>query len=143
MPSDMPLLTAESLERLVGHHASTRAAVTLLTANVAEPQGYGRVLRQRGRVTQIVEDRDATDDQKGIAEINTAVYCFDARRLWPALAKVRPDNDQGEYYLTDVISILARGGERVEAIAAPDPLEAPGVNDPKQLAAVAAIQARP
>ena len=100
------------------------------------------ILRQGGRVTGIVEERDATDDQKAIAEINTSVYCFDARRLWPALAKVRPTNDQGEYYLTDVIGILARAGERIEAIAADDPVEALGINDRKQLAAVAAIQRR-
>jgi bifunctional UDP-N-acetylglucosamine pyrophosphorylase/glucosamine-1-phosphate N-acetyltransferase len=142
MPGDMPLLTAETLERLVTHHAASGAAVTLVTAVVAEPQGYGRVLRQRGRVTRIVEERDATDDQKRIAEINTSVYCFDARRLWPALAEVRPDNDQGEYYLTDVVGILARAGGRVEAITVHDPAEALGVNDRRQLAAVAVIQRR-
>ena len=142
MPSDMPLLTAKTLERLVGHHAATGAAVTVVTAHVAEPHGYGRVLRQRGRVTRIVEERDATDRQKRINEINTSVYCFDACRLWPALAQVKPDNDQGEYYLTDVIGILARGGGRIEAITVHDPAEALGVNDRRQLAAVAAIQRR-
>jgi bifunctional UDP-N-acetylglucosamine pyrophosphorylase/glucosamine-1-phosphate N-acetyltransferase len=142
MPGDMPLLTAETFERLVGHHAASGAAVTLVTAVVADPQGYGRVLRQRGRVTRIVEERDATDDQKRITEINTSVYCFDARRLWPALSEVRADNDQGEYYLTDVIGILARAGGRIEAITVHDPAEALGVNDRRQLAAVAAIQGR-
>jgi len=142
LPSDMPLLTAETFERLVGHHAATGAAVTLVTAHVAEPHGYGRVLRQRGRVTRIVEERDATDDQKRINEISTSVYCFDARRLWAALAEVRPDNDQGEYYLTDVIGILARTAGRIEAVTVHDPAEALGVNDRRQLAAVAAIQRR-
>jgi bifunctional UDP-N-acetylglucosamine pyrophosphorylase/glucosamine-1-phosphate N-acetyltransferase len=142
MPSDMPLLTAETFERLVSHHAATGAAVTLITAQVAEPHGYGRVLRQRGRVTRIVEERDATDDQKRIGEINTSVYCFDARRLWAALAEVRADNDQGEYYLTDVIAILARANGRIEAITVQDPAEALGVNDRRQLATVAIIQRR-
>jgi bifunctional UDP-N-acetylglucosamine pyrophosphorylase/glucosamine-1-phosphate N-acetyltransferase len=142
LPSDMPLLRAETFERLVAHHAATGAAVTLLTAQAAEPHGYGRVLRQRGRVTRIVEERDATDDEKRIREINTAVYCFDGRRLWEALAKVRPDNDQGEYYLTDVIGIIARAGGRVEAVTVEDPDEALGVNDRRQLAAVTAIQRR-
>jgi bifunctional UDP-N-acetylglucosamine pyrophosphorylase/glucosamine-1-phosphate N-acetyltransferase len=140
LPSDMPLLTTETFERLVEHHAATGAAVTLLTAHVAEPHGYGRVLRQRGRVTRIVEERDATDDEKRIGEINTAVYCFDGRRLWSALDKVRPDNDQGEYYLTDVVGIIGRAGGRVEAVTVQDPHEALGVNDRRQLAAVAAIQ---
>ncbi|MGH7387932.1 MAG: bifunctional UDP-N-acetylglucosamine diphosphorylase/glucosamine-1-phosphate N-acetyltransferase GlmU [Candidatus Rokuibacteriota bacterium] len=140
LPGDMPLLTAETIERLVTHHAASGAAVTVLTASVDTPQGYGRVLRQRGRVTRIVEERDATDDQKKVTEINTSVYCFDARRLWPALAEVRADNDQGEYYLTDVLGILARAGARVEAVPVPDAADAMGVNDRKQLAAAAAIQ---
>jgi bifunctional UDP-N-acetylglucosamine pyrophosphorylase/glucosamine-1-phosphate N-acetyltransferase len=140
LPGDMPLLTAESVERLVGHHRTTGAAATLLTAVLEQPSGYGRVLRQRGRVARIVEERDATDDQKKVTEVNTSVYCFDGRRLWAALAEVRADNDQGEYYLTDVIGLLARAGARVEAVAAADPTEALGVNDRKQLAAVAAIQ---
>jgi bifunctional UDP-N-acetylglucosamine pyrophosphorylase/glucosamine-1-phosphate N-acetyltransferase len=142
LPGDMPLLTVETTERLVEHHRKSRAAATVLTAIVAEPQGYGRVLRQGGRVKRIVEDRDATDAEKKIAEINTAVYCFAAARLWPALAKVRPDNDQGEYYLTDVIGVLSRAGARVDAIATLDPGEAAGVNDRKQLATVAAVQRR-
>ncbi|HYS15708.1 MAG TPA: bifunctional UDP-N-acetylglucosamine diphosphorylase/glucosamine-1-phosphate N-acetyltransferase GlmU [Candidatus Binatia bacterium] len=140
LPGDMPLLSVETIERLVAHHRKSRAAATVLTAIVAEPQGYGRVLRQGGRVKRIVEDRDATDAEKKIAEINTAVYCFAAGRLWQALGKVRPDNDQGEYYLTDVIGVLSRAGGRVEAVVTADPGEAAGVNDRKQLAAVAAVQ---
>jgi bifunctional UDP-N-acetylglucosamine pyrophosphorylase / glucosamine-1-phosphate N-acetyltransferase len=142
LPGDMPLLTIETIERLVEHHRKSRAAATVLTAIVAEPHGYGRVLRQGGRVKRIVEDRDATDAEKKIAEINTSVYCFAAARLWPALAKIRPDNDQGEYYLTDVIGVLSRAGARVDAIATLDPGEAAGVNDRKQLAAVATVQRR-
>ncbi|OLB49187.1 MAG: hypothetical protein AUH99_12110 [Candidatus Rokubacteria bacterium 13_2_20CM_2_70_11] len=133
LAGDMPLLSGETLERLVGHHQATAAAATVLTAVADRPQGYGRILRQDGRVRRIVEDRDATDDQKKIAEINTSIYCFDARRLWPALAEVRTDNDQGEYYLTDVIGILAKAGGRVEAVTAPDPVEALGINDHPQV----------
>src|SRR5882762_1688765 len=142
LPGDMPLLSVETIGRLVDHHRKNRAAATVLTALVAEPQGYGRVVRQGGRVKKIVEDRDATAAEKKIAEINTAVYCFAAARLWQALGKVRPNNDQGEYYLTDVIGILARAGAKVDAVATHDPGEAAGVNDRKQLAAVAAVQRR-
>jgi bifunctional UDP-N-acetylglucosamine pyrophosphorylase/glucosamine-1-phosphate N-acetyltransferase len=142
LPGDMPLLTSETFERLVAHHAASDAAVTLVTAQVADPQGYGRILRHHGRVMRIVEERDATDDQKRIAEINTSVYCFDACRLWPALDQVKPDNDQGEYYLTDVIGIIARAGGRIEAVTVHDPTEALGVNDRRQLATAAAIQRR-
>lgn len=142
LPGDVPLLSLETLERLVRHHAATHASVTLLTASVDEPHGYGRILRQGGRVKRIVEERDATDDEKKITEINTSVYCFEARRLWSALDEVRPDNDQGEYYLTDVVGILAGRGGRVEAVPVADPTEALGVNDRRQLAALAAIQRR-
>lgn len=142
LPGDMPLLTVESVERLVGHHRATGAAATVLTAVLDQPAGYGRVLRQRGRVARIVEERDATDDQKKVTEVNTSVYCFDGRRLWAALAEVRADNDQGEYYLTDVIGVLGRTGARVEAVTVGDPTEALGVNDRRQLAVVAAIQRR-
>ncbi len=142
LPSDTPLLSSETLERLVRHHRATGAVATVLTAVVDRPQGYGRILRQSGRVKRIVEDRDATDDQKKITEINTSVYCFEAKRLWKALAEVKPDNDQGEYYLTDVVGILAKSGGRLEALAAPDPVEALGINDRKQLAAVAALHRR-
>jgi bifunctional UDP-N-acetylglucosamine pyrophosphorylase/glucosamine-1-phosphate N-acetyltransferase len=142
LPGDVPLLSVETIERLVGHHTSTGAAATILTAVVERPHGYGRVLRQGGRVKRIVEDRDATDDEKRVSEINTSVYCFDGRRLWRALEQVKPDNDQGEYYLTDVIGVLARAGGRVEAISVDDADEALGVNDRKQLAALASIQRR-
>ena len=142
LAADMPLLLLETLERLVAHHRATGAAATVLTAVVERPFGYGRVLRQGGRVKRIVEERDATDDEKNIAEINTSVYCFDAQRLWPALAEIRPDNDQGELYLTDVLGVLARAGARVEAVGVADTVEAMGVNDRAQLAALAAIQRR-
>jgi bifunctional UDP-N-acetylglucosamine pyrophosphorylase / glucosamine-1-phosphate N-acetyltransferase len=142
LPSDAPLLSVETIERLVSHHAATSAAATVLTAIVDRPHGYGRVLRQGGRVKRIVEDRDATDDEKKVSEINTSVYCFDGRRLWPALDRLRPENDQGEYYLTDVIGLLGKAGGRIEAIAVEDPEEALGVNDRKQLATLAAIQRR-
>ena len=140
LAADMPLLERETMETLVERHRSTGAAATILTAVVAHPKGYGRILRQGGRVTGIVEDRDATDDQKKINEINTAIYCFAASKLWPALAQVTPANDQGEYYLTDAIALLARGGARVEAVRVPEETEALGVNDRKQLAVAAGIQ---
>ena len=142
LAADMPLLLLETLERLVAHHRASGAAATVLTAVAERPHGYGRVLRQGGRVKRIVEERDATDDEKKVAEINTSVYCFDAQRLWPALGGVRADNDQGELYLTDVLGVLVRAGARVEAVSVGDPVEAMGVNDRAQLAALAAIQRR-
>ncbi len=140
LPGDTPLLTEATLTRLIAHHVETGAAATLLTSVVDRPIGYGRVLRQRGRVHRIVEERDATDDQKAITEINTSIYCFDPRHLWPTLARVRADNDQGEYYLTDVVGLFSASNLRVEAVTTADPAECLGVNDRKQLAFLAAIQ---
>ena len=139
LPCDTPLLTEATLRRLIEHHRSSGAAATLLTAVLEDPTGYGRVLRKRGRVVGIVEERDASRTQRRIREIGTSIYCFESEALWPALDRVRPDNDQGEYYLTDVIGILARQRKRVEALAAPDETEALGVNDRRQLAQVAVL----
>jgi bifunctional UDP-N-acetylglucosamine pyrophosphorylase/glucosamine-1-phosphate N-acetyltransferase len=139
LPCDTPLLSDATLRRLADHHRTTGASATLLTAVVDDPAGYGRVLRDKGRVVGIVEERDAFPEQKKITEIATSIYCFDARTLWPALERVRSDNDQAEYYLTDVVGILARQGKTVEAVVAPDPAEALGINDRKQLARVARL----
>ena len=139
LPGDVPLLSAATLKRLVDHHVASGAAATLLSAEVPDPTGYGRVVREQGRPVGIVEHRDATPAQRQIREIGTSVYCFDARRFWPAMAQVTPENDQGEYYLTDVIGILGRQGQRLEAVVTTDPSECLGVNDRKQLAELGAI----
>src|SRR3989441_2729913 len=142
LAAEMPLLSSETLEPLVEHHRGAGAAATVLTAVVDRPQGYGRILRQGGRAKRIVEDRDFFFNDTATTEIYTSVYCFDAKRLWPALAEVKPDNDQGELYLTDVVGVLARAGAKVEAVTVAEPVEAMGINDRKQLAALATIQRR-
>lgn len=139
LPGDTPLLSEATLRRLVDAHRAGNAAATLLTAVVDDPAGYGRIVREAGRVTAIVEDRDASPAQREIREIGTSVYCFDARRLWAALDQVRADNDQGEYYLTDVIGILQGQRQPIEAVVTDDPVECFGINDRKQLARVAAL----
>ncbi|MGH7299457.1 MAG: bifunctional UDP-N-acetylglucosamine diphosphorylase/glucosamine-1-phosphate N-acetyltransferase GlmU, partial [Candidatus Rokuibacteriota bacterium] len=136
------LLSEATLQRLVDHHGRTGAAATLLTAEVPDATGYGRVVREQGRPVGIVEHRDATAAQRQIREIGTSVYCFDPRRFWPALAQLTPENEQGEYYLTDVIGILHREGHRLEGVIAEDPSECLGVNDRKQLAELAAVMRR-
>jgi bifunctional UDP-N-acetylglucosamine pyrophosphorylase/glucosamine-1-phosphate N-acetyltransferase len=142
LPGDVPLLSEATLRRLVERHVQTGAAATLLTAEVADPRGYGRVVRVEGRPVGIVEDRDATAAQRQIREIGTSVYCFDARRFWPALAQVAPDNEQSEYYLTDVIGIFHRQGQPLEAVITDDPSECLGVNDRRQLAELGAVMRR-
>ncbi len=139
LPGDAPLVRPSTLGELVAEHRSGDAAVTLLTAHLSDPSGFGRVIRGKdGRVTHIVEDLDATEAQLEIDEVATSTYCFRRSVLAPALRRLSPENAQGEYYLTDVISVLSHAGYRISAIAAADPTEALGVNDREQLAAAEA-----
>ena len=142
LPGDQPLMSEATLRALVDHHRARGAAATLLTAEVEDPAGYGRVVREGGRPVAIVEHRDATAAQKEIREIGTSTYCFDPKRFWPALDRLTPQNEQGEYYLTDVVALLSKDGAPVEALAAPHPEECMGINDRKQLAEVAATLRR-
>ncbi|MGQ0847048.1 MAG: bifunctional UDP-N-acetylglucosamine diphosphorylase/glucosamine-1-phosphate N-acetyltransferase GlmU [Sporichthyaceae bacterium] len=132
---DVPLLRAETLAELLDRHAADGNAVTVLTAVVPDPTGYGRILRAPdGGLEAIVEQRDATPEQHKIAEINSGVYAFDGVVLRDALGRLSTDNSQGEEYLTDVVSIARRDGARVGASLAPDHREILGVNDRAQLA---------
>ena len=139
LPGDTPLLRGTTLAALVAAHRETGAAATLLTARVPDPTGYGRVVRGKGdKVVGIVEQADASPDELAIDEVNTSIYAFRRSVLAPALRRTTPDNAQGEYYLTDVVGVLADAGYGVHAVAADDPNEAAGVNDRVQLAAAEA-----
>ncbi len=140
---DTPLLRAETLAALRQQHCTTGGAITILTARVADPSGYGRIIRnEQGRVTAIVEERDATPAEKSIDEINSGIYCFSADFLWPALEGLKPDNDQGEYYLTDVVAQAVKDNLPVQAVTVSDAEEILGVNDRAQLAAAGAVLRR-
>lgn len=135
VPGDTPLLRSSTLAALVTAHRQSDAAATLLTAVFDDPTGYGRVVRGKDdRVARVVEHRDATDEEREIDEINTSIYCFRRSLLAPALRRLTPDNDQGEYYLTDVISVLYEAGYNVVSMVAADPMETAGINDRAQLA---------
>jgi bifunctional UDP-N-acetylglucosamine pyrophosphorylase / glucosamine-1-phosphate N-acetyltransferase len=135
MPGDTPLLRADTITALVQQHEASGNAATILTAEMTDPSGYGRIVRDKhGRVVRIVEHRDATDDERAIAEINTGIFAFRKDLLGPALRKLSPDNAQGEYYLTDVISLLAKAGYSVGSVVVDDAAETQGVNDRFQLA---------
>jgi bifunctional UDP-N-acetylglucosamine pyrophosphorylase/glucosamine-1-phosphate N-acetyltransferase len=131
---DVPLLRGETLAALVAHHRVQRATVTVLTARVADPRGYGRILRGAGGVERIVEEKDATPDERAVDEINTGIYVFAAPRVFQLLAGLSNDNAQGEYYLTDVIAAARAAGEQVAALATAQAEEAMGINDRVQLA---------
>jgi UDP-N-acetylglucosamine pyrophosphorylase len=134
LSGDVPLLQKSTIDGLLNVHRETNASVTVLTADLDDPTGYGRVVRRGdGSVDKIVEHRDATEDERQIREINSGIYVFIAQDLFRALTKVNSDNAQSEYYLTDVFAIFRNEGRRISAIVANDTEEISGVNTVDQL----------
>ncbi len=132
---DVPLLTGETLAELAEAHAASGSAVSVITAHLEDPTGYGRIVRDAdGHVARIVEQKDATEDERALTEINSGIYAFDAALLREALARVGTDNAQGEKYLTDVVQIAREAGRGVSAHVIDDPWQTEGVNDRVQLA---------
>lgn len=138
LSGDVPMIKSETLSELVALHHGFRgkgAACSVLTVRLKDPSGYGRVVRdENGSFDRIVEQKDASDEQREIDEINSGIYCFDARKLFAALANVQNNNAQGEYYLTDVPQILREQGDDVAIFLHDDEHEIEGVNDRRQLA---------
>jgi bifunctional UDP-N-acetylglucosamine pyrophosphorylase / glucosamine-1-phosphate N-acetyltransferase len=139
LSGDAPLLSPELLRELVTTHREERAAATVLSFEPPDPGRYGRIVRDgTGRLTHIVEAADATPEELELHEVNSSIYVFSADKLWPALARIEPQNAQGELYLTDAIGILTGAGETVAIHVAPDPVEAEGINTRVELAAATA-----
>lgn len=137
---DMPLLTPESLRAVVALHGAHDGPMTMLTAVVNDPRGFGRIIRgQEGDVVAIVEEVEATEEQRSIRELNPGVYCFDADWLWDALARIQPSAVKGEYYLTDTVALSVADGHPVKAIVADDAEEVMGINTRLHLAEAEAI----
>jgi len=137
LPGDAPLIRTETLKTLIRKHKTGQAAATLLTAVLADPSGYGRILRKGGDAVQaIIEESQLSPDQRDLNEINASMYCFTAAKLWPALARVKPDNKHREIYLTDAIAVLNAAGETVLAEVAQDSREMLGCNTRADLAGV-------
>ncbi len=135
LPGDAPLVRAETLKALIAAHRAGNAAATILTAVLADPSGYGRIVRKSGaNVSAIVEESQLTEEQRELNEINSSIYCFTLEKLWPALAQVKPNNQHRELYLTDAIAVMAAKGEVVLAQLAGDAREALGCNTRADLA---------
>ncbi len=135
--ADTPLLSRATLQRLLARHEKEKAVLTLLSTELSEPRGYGRVVRgDKGQVVKVVEERDATRDERGIHEINAGTYVVESSFLFEALARVRAQNAQGEYYLTDVVGLAVAEGRKVAGLKTPDSHECLGVNTREHLARV-------
>jgi len=135
LPGDTPLLTTHTMASLVAEHEASGNAATVLVSTLGDATGYGRIVRNADHsVARIVEHRDASEVERAITEINTGIYAFRGDLLAPALSRLSTNNSQAEYYLTDVVAILASDGHCVGAVSAPEE-ETAGVNDRDQLAA--------
>ena len=135
LSGDVPMIKTETLRKLIEHHNNAAAACTILSVRLENPTGYGRIIRdQNDSFQKIVEQRDATEDQRLVKEINSGIYCFDAKELYRALRKVEPANNQGEYYLTDVAEIIVASGGTVSVYLHGDSREVSGINTRAELA---------
>ncbi|MEW6218856.1 MAG: NTP transferase domain-containing protein [Thermodesulfobacteriota bacterium] len=132
---DTPLIRTETLKAFLAQHQERRPLVTLMTTELAEPFGYGRIVHTAGgAVCRIVEEKDASPEERRIRTINAGIYCADTAFLFAALARVGTDNSQGEVYLTDIVSQATAGGGRVDTFPCADPMEVLGVNSRRELA---------
>lgn len=131
---DVPLLKTETLQQLQHYHSQQQSAVTVLTAQMPNPQGYGRVIRDGEQILQIVEEKDASEKQRQVTEINAGTYLFDTAFVLSALKGLNQNNSQGEYYLTDIVAAAVAAGKKTRALCVEDPTEVMGINDRCQLA---------
>ena len=140
LAGDTPLISPDTLERLIRIHRHNQASASVLTAEVIDPVGLGRIIRGRsGSIQKIVEEKDATEAQKRLQEINTSTYCYEPSQLIQALSQIKPENNQGEFYLTDTIEILRNQGYHIADAKSERPEEILGVNTQDQLAKVESI----
>jgi len=139
LSGDVPLLRVESLQALLAAHNTAGAAATVITANMARPFGYGRIVRTNGRLTKIVEERDATPAQKALTEINSGIYAFELAPLFPALDSIGKANKQGEYYLPDLVAIHRKQSRVVETWTVESAGEIRGINSRTELAEVTSM----
>lgn len=139
---DAPLVRPETLKRLVQTHRGSKAQATVLTARVADPCGYGRILRDEAasdQVAAIIEEREATEAERTITEINSGAYCFQAEALWASLGAIQNQNSKHEYYLTDIVRLLRQQGALVSAVEAEEGSEVLGINTRQELAQAARL----
>ena len=134
LPGDVPLLKERTLENLIKIHQEKHAAATVLTVDLDDPAGYGRIVcTDEGYVEKIVEHKDASEEIRKIREINTGIFCFDSHELFSVLPKIGKNNSQNEMYLTDALELLREEGKSIAAVKVNDPVEVAGINSKEQL----------
>ena len=134
LSGDVPLLTEKTVKALIGYHRTSEASATILTAELDDPTGYGRIIRgEENSVEKIVEQKDASKKELAIREINSGIYIFDKQKLFECLPQISTDNAQGEYYLTDIFQLFWKNKWQVSAVKAVDSVEIFGINDVQQL----------
>lgn len=135
LSGDVPMIRVETLQKFIEHHNNSGAVCSILSVRLENPTGYGRIIRdESGAFKKIVEQRDATEEERQVREINSGIYCFEAKDLYRALRKVEPKNDQGEYYLTDVAEIILASSGTVSVYTINDAREVSGINSRAELA---------
>ena len=135
LSGDVPLIKAETLQKLIDEHRASGAACTILSVRLENPTGYGRIIRdEQGQFQRIVEQKDASEEERKVKEINSGIYCFESSDLFAALRRVEPKNQQGEYYLTDVAEIILANKRKVEVFVHHDAREVSGINTRAELA---------
>lgn len=140
---DTPRLSVGLMRHFIAGHRRSKAALSAMTAHFPEPAGYGRIVRdEQGEFIRIVEKRDCTAEELAISEVNLGIYCVDSRLLFAGISKLGSSNDQGEFYLTDLVEIARSGGKKVRAAIIEDPSEVAGINDRWELAAVEKLMRR-
>ncbi len=140
LSGDCPLVSAEILAELVAKQKKTKSGATILSTVLADPQGYGRIIKDgKGNILRVVEERDAEEDQKMIKQVNTSIYCFDRDLLFEGLKNIGASNSQNEYYLTDIIEAMVKGGSKITALKIADHVQVLGVNDRIQLSSAEKI----
>ncbi len=134
LSGDVPLLTQKTVETFINRHYSNKDDISVLSAEAPEPDGYGRIVRDiEGNLLEIVEQKDASEEEKQISEINSGIYFVKAGLLYPALRKVKNNNAQGEYYLTDIVDVIRKEGGRISALQFADFDELQGINSQEDL----------
>ncbi len=134
LSADTPLISSSTIEKLLENTAGSKSSAGIVTTSVPDPAGYGRVIKdEKGIIIKIIEDADTTPEEKKITEINSSIYCFDTKVLFENIGRIGTENNQKEHYLTDIIEMLVKGGEKVSCLEISDYKEVAGVNNRRQL----------